>query len=68
MQMQQTYQDKVVPELQKELNIKNKLAVPKVEKIVINVGLGEAVKDKKVLGAMSEQIGLITGQKPIATK
>jgi len=62
------YQTEVKPKLMKELSIENPLAVPKVEKIVLNVGAGEAVINKGVLEKIQEQISLITGQKPVITK
>lgn len=62
------FQDKIVPELQKELGIKNKMATPKLKKIVINIGLKEALTDKKILEIVSRQLMEITGQKPQITK
>lgn len=53
--------------LQKELGIKNILALPKIEKTVINVGLGRAVKDEKFLEVALHDLGLVTGQKPKIT-
>lgn len=58
----------VRPNLQKELNLKNIFAVPTLVKIVVNVGAGEAVTDKKVLDKISSDIQAITGQRPIITK
>ena len=52
----------------KELGIDNVMAVPKIVKIVVNVGAGEAVTNKNVLGHIQEQIAIITGQKPVITK
>lgn len=52
----------------KELGIDNVMAVPKIVKIVVNVGAGEAVTNKNVLGNIQEQIAIITGQKPVITK
>jgi large subunit ribosomal protein L5 len=57
----------IVPKLQKELNIKNSMMVPRLVKITINCGMGEAVNDKKIMDSMSKQIMMITGQKPIMT-
>jgi large subunit ribosomal protein L5 len=54
--------------LKKDLKIDNHLAIPHVEKIVINVGAGEAATNKKVLDKIVEDIALITGQKPVITK
>ena len=62
------YRDKIVPELTKDLNLSNSLAAPKIEKIVINVGLGEALVNSKALEHCIKDISLITGQKPITTK
>lgn len=62
------YREALVPKLMKELAIKNRMAVPKLVKIVINCGLGEALKDKKIADKVVEQLGLITGQRPIVTK
>ena len=59
---------KLIPVLQKELNLSNITAVPRLLKIVINIGLGEALTDKKVLESMSYQLSLITGQKPAITR
>jgi len=61
-------QKEVKEKLMKELGIKNLLAVPKIKKIVLNVGAGEAVNNKNVLEKIQEQLALITGQKPIITK
>lgn len=68
MSLQQTYKNDIMPALQKELALSNVHMVPKIEKIVVNMGLGEALKDKKVIKLMSDQLARITGQKPIATK
>lgn len=55
-------------ELGTALGIKNPMAVPRLERIVINCGLGEAIKDKKVIEKMESQLLVITGQKPVVTK
>lgn len=62
------YQTEIAPKLAKELNISNSHRVPRIQKIVINVGLGEALDDKKVLETMGNQVALVTGQKPLVTK
>lgn len=62
------YQTEVVEGLMKEYSYKNKMAVPKLEKIVLNIGLGEAKDDKKVLEAALSDLTIITGQKPVVTK
>jgi len=66
--LEKTYREEIVPKLMKELGIKNRMAVPRLMKVVINCGLGEALKDKKIADKVSEQLGLITGQKPVITK
>lgn len=66
--LKEHYEKVVKPSLMKELEIKNPFAVPAIEKIVINMGLGEAVQDsRKVQGALDE-LALIAGQKPVVTK
>lgn len=67
MNLKQHYQDKVVPTLMEEFGIANKMAVPKITKVVINVGLKEAAHDKGVLERASEQMTAISGQKPKVT-
>ena len=62
------YRESIAPELTKDLNLTNILAAPKIEKIVINVGLGEALVNSKALEHCIKHISLITGQKPITTK
>lgn len=68
MRLKEYYLNTVREELKKELKETNLLAVPKVVKIVINVGAGEAVSNRGVLDKIAEQIALIAGQKPIITK
>lgn len=63
--LQEQYKQEILPTLQKELNQKNPMAVPKIEKITINMGLGSALGDKKVLQNALEEMGLIAGQKPV---
>ena len=62
------YNQEVKSKLMQELKLKNIMEVPKVIKIVVNVGAGEAVTNKTVLEKIKEQLTLITGQKPIVTK
>lgn len=56
------------PKLMTELGIKNPMALPKVTKIVVNVGVGEAIVNKKAIEKVVEDVSLITGQKPVVTK
>jgi large subunit ribosomal protein L5 len=65
--LQADYTAKYVPELEKELGLKNVNQVPKLEKIVLNVGLGRAKDDKKVIEAAKNTLRKITGQEPVET-
>ncbi|MCD6087693.1 MAG: 50S ribosomal protein L5 [Candidatus Hydrothermae bacterium] len=58
------YREKILPKLMKELGYKNPMAVPKIEKVVVNVGIGEAVQDPKILEVIAADLATITGQKP----
>ena len=58
------FRKEVLPELQKELGVKNPMAVPQIKKIVINMGVGDAIGNIKVLDAAKNDLGLITGQLP----
>ena len=62
------YQSELAPKLLKELGLKNKMDVPRVEKVVINMGLGDAIQNIKILEAAVEELGKITGQKAVVTK
>lgn len=66
--MRELYQKEVVPALMKRFNYKNTMQVPKLEKIVINMGLGEAIQNIKILDSAMEEIAAITGQRPVVTK
>jgi len=66
--LKEKYKKEVVPALSKEFGIKNPMAIPKLEKIVINMGLGEAISNPKVLDIAIEELKAITGQKPVITK
>ncbi len=61
------YTDQVLPDLTKELALKNIFAAPRLRKIVVNIGLGEALTNKKVVDVASDQLAAITGQKPSKT-
>ncbi|MDC0198313.1 50S ribosomal protein L5 [Candidatus Thioglobus sp.] len=63
--LQEQYKNEIIPKLQKELGVSNSMSVPKIEKITINVGLGKALGDKKVLESALEELGLISSQKPV---
>ena len=62
------YEKEIVPKLVKEFGYKNALQVPKIDKIVLNMGVGEAVNDTKKVSAAAVDLGLIAGQKPIVTR
>lgn len=66
--LRDAYREKVVPALMKEFGYKNVMQVPKLERIVLNVGMGEAIQNVKLLEGAVEELGLITGQKPIVTR
>jgi large subunit ribosomal protein L5 len=59
------YKNEVILELQKELGIKNRMAVPRLEKIVLNMGAGDAIQNIKLLDAARAELSLITGQQPV---
>jgi large subunit ribosomal protein L5 len=62
------FEKEVAPALLKELELKNAMAVPRLNKIVVNMGMGEATQNSKVLDPAVNELGQITGQKPIVTK
>ena len=66
--LKELYYSKIQTDLAKKLSLKNKLMTPKFKKVVINMGLGTDGNDKKILKSYSEDIAMITGQKPIITK
>jgi len=66
--LKEVYQEKVVPALTKRFNYKNRMEVPRLEKIVINMGLGEAIQNIKILDSAALELSQITGQKPVITK
>ena len=68
VRLQQFYHDTVIPKLKQELKVDNVMQVPKITKITINMGVGEAVADRKVMDAAVADLTKITGQKPLVTK
>jgi large subunit ribosomal protein L5 len=66
--LQQHYREKVVPQLMKELGLKNPMQVPRIEKITVNMGVGEAVADKKLIDNAVADLQKLTGQKPLVCK
>jgi len=66
--LQQQYREKVVPDLMKKFGYKTSMQVPRISKITVNMGVGEAVAEKKVMDAAVADLTKITGQKPLITK
>ncbi len=66
--LKERYHKEVAPALQKEFEITNPMATPRLEKIVINMGMGEAIANNKILDTAADELGSITGQKPIITR
>ena len=66
--LKETYKKVLIPALQEKLGIKNVMAVPKLTKVVINMGVGEAANDKKHLESAVQNLTAIAGQKPVVTK
>ena len=66
--MREKYLKEIVPAMMKEFSYKNIMQVPKIEKVVLNVGLGEAIQNIKLLDAAQKELGMITGQKAVVTK
>jgi len=66
--LREVYEKEIVPALEKEFGLKNKMAVPRLSKIVLNMGVGSAVSDKKKLDSAVESLTLIAAQKPVVTK
>ena len=62
------YINEIVPKLMKEFNYKSVMEVPRVEKVVLNMGLGEAIQNVKILDSAVEELGVISGQKAVITK
>jgi len=62
------FHKEIAPALQKELSVQNPMAVPRLHKIVVNMGVGEATQNAKVLDPAVAELGQVTGQKPVVTK
>jgi len=67
-QLRQRYTDEVVPALRKEFGYSNVMQVPRLTKIVVNIGMGEALRDGKAIDNAVGDLVLITGQKPVVTR
>ncbi len=66
--LKERFEKEIRPALVKELGFKNPMQVPRLEKVVVNMGLGEAINNGKIIDASVEQLGQLTGQKPVITK
>jgi len=66
--LKQRYQKEIGPAIAREFGIKNPMAIPRLEKIVINMGMGEATANAKILDTAADELKSITGQKPVVTK
>jgi large subunit ribosomal protein L5 len=66
--LKEKYRQEIAPAIAKEFDIKNPMAVPKIEKVVVNMGMGEAISNSKILDVAVEEIRQVTGQKPVITK
>ena len=66
--LRERYQKEIAPAIAKEFGIKNPMAIPRLTKIVLNMGMGEAVANAKVLDTAAEEVRTIAGQKPVVTK
>ncbi len=62
------YRNEVIPRMMKEFSYSNMMQVPRVERVVLNVGMGEAIQDVKLLDGAVAELALITGQKPVVTR
>jgi large subunit ribosomal protein L5 len=66
--LKERYSKEVAPALQKEFGYKNIMAIPKIEKVVVNMGLGEATQNAKIVDTGADEVTRITGQKPVVTR
>jgi large subunit ribosomal protein L5 len=66
--LRKKYKDEIVPQLMKDFSFKNIMQVPKLERIVVNMGLGEAVQNAKLVESAVEELTAITGRKPVVTR
>ena len=66
--LKERYQKEIAPAIAKQFGIKNPMAIPRLDKIIVNMGMGEAVANAKVLDVAVEELKVIVGQKPVITK
>ncbi len=68
LSVEERYQQEAVPKLIEEFGYKNKMEVPKIQKVVLNMGLGEAIQNAKILDTAQEELSLIAGQRAVITR
>ena len=66
--LQEQYKAEIVPRLKEKFGYRNVMQVPRLSKVVVNMGLGDAIENVKVIETAADEIGIITGQKPVVTK
>ncbi|MDO4573806.1 MAG: 50S ribosomal protein L5 [Planctomycetia bacterium] len=66
--LQEKYKNEIIPELENELSVKNPMAIPRIEKIIVNMGVGSAINEKKHMEEAVDALSQITGQKPVVTQ
>jgi large subunit ribosomal protein L5 len=66
--LRKKYKDEIVPQLMKDFSLRNIMQVPKLERVVVNMGLGEAVQNAKLIESAVEELTAITGRKPVVTR
>ena len=66
--LREKYNNEIIPSLKEEFHYENAMQIPKLEKIVINMGVGDAAQNSKMLEAAVADLAIITGQKPVVTK
>jgi large subunit ribosomal protein L5 len=66
--LKEKYKTEIAPAIAKEFGIENPMAIPKIEKVVVNMGIGEAIANSKILDTAVEELKSVTGQKPVITK
>jgi len=66
--LREKYQNEVVPKIAEQFHYKSSMQIPRMEKIVVNMGLGEAIQNIKILDSAAEELAQLTGQKPVITR
>ena len=66
--LKEKYKEKIIPQMMEKFKYSNVMQVPKLEKIVLNMGLGEAIQNVKVIESGQKELAAITGQKPVVTR